>query len=63
MDLERSADLHILFGNTGTNLIYCMVLGPVLVKQEKSEAINNVQKRIEFINTEMYDDDCECDMI
>lgn len=40
-----------------------MVLGPVLVKQEKSEAINNVQKRIEFINTEMYDDDCECDMI
>lgn len=28
--------------------------GPVLLKQDKSEAIMNVNKRIEFIESEMY---------
>lgn len=30
------------------------LVGPVLLKQEKSEALGNVNKRIDFINNEMY---------
>lgn len=30
------------------------MIGPVLVKQDKPEATMNVEKRLEFINGEMY---------
>ncbi len=30
------------------------LIGPVLVKQDKSEATMNVDKRLEFIGSEMY---------
>lgn len=36
----------------GENEIFKLI-GPVLVKQDKNEAVNNVKKRIEFINTEI----------
>lgn len=31
------------------------LIGPILIKQEPSEAKSNVSKRIEFIQNEMYD--------
>lgn len=39
--------------------VYKMI-GPVLIKQDKSEAQSNVGKRIEFINTELYVRRYEC---
>ena len=30
------------------------LIGPVLVKQEKNESQSNVNKRVEFINSELY---------
>ena len=30
------------------------LIGPILVKQETSEAKLNIEKRLEFINKEMY---------
>ena len=32
------------------------LIGPVLVKQDQTEAKTNVDKRLEFIRSEMYDD-------
>ena len=29
------------------------LIGPVLIRQEKPEAVSNVNKRIDFINSEM----------
>jgi prefoldin beta subunit len=31
------------------------LIGPVLIPQDKAEADLNVEKRLEFINSEMYD--------
>ncbi|KAG5439953.1 hypothetical protein PCANB_000235 [Pneumocystis canis] len=39
-------------------LIYKLT-GPILIKQEKSEAMLNVKKRLEYIETEMYSERLE----
>lgn len=46
------AALQELAGLTEQNKVYKLV-GPILMKQEQSEAKHNVDKRLEWINDEM----------
>ena len=34
------------------------MIGPALIKQEKVEAVSNVNKRIDFIQAELYANEC-----
>jgi prefoldin beta subunit len=41
-------------GLAGADSNIYKLVGPILVKQEKQEAMTQVKNRIEFINGEMY---------
>jgi len=41
------------FGKLKEEAVIYKLIGPALVKQDKAEAVSNVEKRLEFINAEM----------
>ncbi|CAZ82706.1 unnamed protein product [Tuber melanosporum] len=51
--LQENRSVQKEFANLADDAKIYKLVGPVLVKQDKSEAVMNVDKRLEFINSEI----------